>query len=1268
MATANVGTLHPSEERLASTRIAGTLLLGKVQILERQFNEAGLDVIGVQEGRARETSRKAGLHYDMLVGAADSKGGSGCQIWVDRRLGFEVSEFVVVSPRMIYATGRCRHDARMLQFVCAHAPTELAAPEVKDTFWGSVDKTIGALDSRSPGALRFLFIDANGRTRADGRGHIGEEDGEAINDNGERLIHLLRGAGMVAFNTHWQCGYTWRSAHGPTARIDYVCGPGDLMKQVVACDIPGDVDLSLTTKEDHRAVRARLLIDRPGPAPAERTAAVKPNKVNLTVPWRVEAFQSMMWRYAPPVGCSIDDHVADLAAYIKASAISAFGSAADRPRKPWIGPLTWSVVKLIAPIRRCSYQARAAATDAWKRTILVAWAATRSAHFVPSNAPTGAVPAPSCHIGWAAACRLPALRREWLLWRRVSSMAWRACSRLQQSVKPHIDADRAAFLEEKAIEAQRAARVGDWRTTFAIVRSLSGRRPAQRKQQVRKKCGELTVNEEERQARWQQHFTDVFGGTEVDKQVLRDQRVPPPVLSSDLVVSPTSTAAALTRLGCNKGVGPDGVQAEFLRAGADALAVRVADAYGRVAATEQWPVAWTGGTIVDVHKAKGPDDDCDESRGIILEDHLAKGLKELIAPYVTPAYTQSMPVDQYGATAGRGTDIASHVVRSFLDTCAAKATSHFVLFIDLVKAFDRIIREIVLGWPGDVDDPSAYLASLGLDAEQREWLAGYVARHGCLLEQWGVDAKVIALLRNLHAKSWFSYGDLATAISVRVGGRQGCKYGATIFNSSYAVALMMMRDALLEAGIVMRLAPGTSEFWCDDGPAAEHGDDGDEARSVPVVDAAFVDDECLMLTAASPALLDTAVDALLAIVHRIYKLLRLEVNWKPGKTECFLHYRGRGAARRLQERRAGPDGSLVVAVPGTAFTIKIVDRYRHLGGVVCADRSVTADAQSKQRAAMAAYGPLAAKILASPRIDRDIKFNLMWSLVMSRLLFNAHVVVPTRRYLMTLNGVYMRGIRIISGCCRFGRAVTDAEARHSCGMPSIDCIVARARMRYIARLARTRPVTLLALLSSRPAGKPLPWVDLVVNDMTMMRGTVSACAALPHPGTDPRAWAEFMLEPAPWSRAVASLHYDASVCDAAPALRGEATNPFACEQCGARFATSRAALQHARRKHGVRVPQREFAHADAVCLVCGTQFGTRLRLLRHMCASRRSKCWDAIARNPAAFERVKPEDLVELDLADRASRRDAWRNGHSQPLASGPARTAAGKLIGNVRL
>ena len=80
-----------------------------------------------------------------------------------------------------------------------------------------------------------------------------------------------------------------------------------------------------------------------------------------------------------------------------------------------------------------------------------------------------------------------------------------------------------------------------------------------------------------------------------------------------------------------------------------------------------------------------------------------------------------------------------------------------------------------MGWPGDIDCPETYLLS------QSKWIATYVARHGCLLEQWGVDAKVIALLKNLHARSWFSYGDIDSAVAVRVGGRQGCKCGAMNF-------------------------------------------------------------------------------------------------------------------------------------------------------------------------------------------------------------------------------------------------------------------------------------------------------------------------------------------------------------------------------------------------------------------------------------------------------------------------------------------------------
>ena len=49
--------------------------------------------------------------------------------------------------------------------------------------------------------------------------------------------------------------------------------------------------------------------------------------------------------------------------------------------------------------------------------------------------------------------------------------------------------------------------------------------------------------------------------------------------------------------------------------------------------------------------------------------------------------------------------------------------SIFVLFVDLVKAFDKIIRQVVYGW-GDCrpGDPAAYLISLGVAPSAAKWI------------------------------------------------------------------------------------------------------------------------------------------------------------------------------------------------------------------------------------------------------------------------------------------------------------------------------------------------------------------------------------------------------------------------------------------------------------------------------------------------------------------------------------------------------------------
>ena len=116
----------------------------------------------------------------------------------------------------------------------------------------------------------------------------------------------------------------------------------------------------------------------------------------------------------------------------------------------------------------------------------------------------------------------------------------------------------------------------------------------------------------------------------------------------------------------------------------------------------------------------------------------------------------------------------------------------------------------------------------------------------------------------------------------------------------------MLLDLLLKSGVVLRLREGRREFWSTD----DNYDDfcsSDNSCKVPIVDVAFVDDECLMLAANTPSILDANIDALLMSLTSVFKLLMFEINWKPGKTECCFVYRGGHAIDHYPGRRVGAD-------------------------------------------------------------------------------------------------------------------------------------------------------------------------------------------------------------------------------------------------------------------------------------------------------------------------------------------------------------------------
>ena len=108
----------------------------------------------------------------------------------------------------------------------------------------------------------------------------------------------------------------------------------------------------------------------------------------------------------------------------------------------------------------------------------------------------------------------------------------------------------------------------------------------------------------EADARWQEHYTGVFGGHIVDKSHVREPPRDQAMFSCTLEVGPVATEESFAALGNGKGVGLDQIPAEVLKAGGAPLACKYSEVNMRVAENHSWPSQWRGGRLVSVYKQK----------------------------------------------------------------------------------------------------------------------------------------------------------------------------------------------------------------------------------------------------------------------------------------------------------------------------------------------------------------------------------------------------------------------------------------------------------------------------------------------------------------------------------------------------------------------------------------------------------------------------------------------------------------------------------------
>ena len=121
--------------------------------------------------------------------------------------------------------------------------------------------------------------------------------------------------------------------------------------------------------------------------------------------------------------------------------------------------------------------------------------------------------------------------------------------------------------------------------------------------------------------------------------------------------------------------------------------------------------------------------------------------------------------------------------------------------------------------------------------------------------------------------AWFKYADLPDVVQAFTCGRQGCVFSTVMFNGTYSIALSMLYSELAKLGLGLRISRSESAFWGPDPHVRAQ-----QCVSETVIDAVFVDDECLVLLATAPTRLNQAIRALMGAIVNVFVSLAVRAD------------------------------------------------------------------------------------------------------------------------------------------------------------------------------------------------------------------------------------------------------------------------------------------------------------------------------------------------------------------------------------------------------
>ena len=422
--------------------------------LSKEMDRYEIDLLGVAECRYIGSDRIMIEDKQVLYsGREDNRHYQGVALFCSPSAARCLISWEPINERLLVA--RFKTTVAKLSIVMCYAPTEMAEPELKDTFYNQLQST---LDQISAGDTIILMGDMNAKV-----GEYTSGDGEVVgrhglgtrNNNGTRFVDCCQRYGLVIGGTIFPHKSihkgTWRSPDGVTVnQIDHIAISSRHRGHLLDVRSLRGADIGLT---DHYLVRGKIRVK------LSKASHFKPLRLydnsKLHNQEKREEFERTVERKCQRIeGVDLESNWTEWKQAVGEAASSVLGYQKSR-REEWISNQTWLLIQEKKEIK-----------GKMESSIGEIRARFKNLH------------------------------------RQKAAEVKRATRR-----------DRREFYHQKAEEAEEAARRGNQRELFKISKELGKTRKTYNGV-IKDADGNKLTSEEAKNRRWKEHFERVLNSAE----------------------------------------------------------------------------------------------------------------------------------------------------------------------------------------------------------------------------------------------------------------------------------------------------------------------------------------------------------------------------------------------------------------------------------------------------------------------------------------------------------------------------------------------------------------------------------------------------------------------------------------------------------------------------------------------------------------------------------------------------------------------------------